>query len=465
MLTALPSLLQAGLLRHLDQLTLPKGFYGLQSLLLLWAFLLLGRVRCAERLRYEQPGEWGALLGLDRCPCPRTLRRRTHQLAAAKGLPAWVGSERLTQDWCADDPEAVATLFVDGHVQVYSGQGRLPKHFVTRQKLALPASVGYWVHALGGAPLLCLHRQIDAGMVSEIWNGIVPQLRQLGLLAGAGAPRLTLVFDREGWSPRLFRELRALGIAVVTWIKGSQAQRWPDSDFREAVIASARPGRVGPPGGPAGRATVRSGRGITGCQAREIRFWIDRRVRGTGQRGQPRKPLELAGRPGPEQRQPALLTTHPDLTAEQAAGLLRSRWTQENFFQYLRAEFGLDTLPEHALVEVEADAWVVNPACRTIGKALKQARNSVGNLRRKLALQADAGSAPARALEARIQTCDQTIQGLLLARKVTAHQHILAGELSILRAEGRRHGCRPCPNRCAYCWTPCACWPTAPKQR
>ena len=184
-LTALPSLLQAGLLRHLDQLTLPKGFYGLPSLLLLWAFLLLGRVRCAERLRYQQPGEWGALLGLDRCPCPRSLRRRTRQLAAAKGLPAWVGC--LTQAWCADDPEAVATLFVDGHVQVYSGQGRLPKHFVTRQKLALPASVGDWVHALGGAPLLCLHRQIDAGMVSEIWNGMVPQLRQLGLLAGAGA--------------------------------------------------------------------------------------------------------------------------------------------------------------------------------------------------------------------------------------------------------------------------------------
>ncbi len=423
-LTALPSLLQAGLLRHLDQLTLPKGFDGLPALLLLWAFLLLGRVRCAERLRYQQPGEWGALLGLDRCPCPRSLRRRTRQLAAAKGLPAWVGC--LTQDWCADDPEAVATLFVDGHVQVYSGQGRLPKHFVTRQKLALPASVGYWVHALGGAPLLCLHRQIDAGMVSEIWNGMVPQLRQLGLLAGAGAPRLTLVFDREGWSPRLFRELRALGIAGVTWIKGSQAQRWPDSDFREAVIPVRAPGGSARLAGQLAERPYALG---AGCQAREIRFWIDRRVRGTGQRGQPRKPLALAGRPGPEQRQPALLTTHPDLTAEHAAGLLRARWTQENFFQYLRAEFGLDTLPEHALVEVEADAWVVNPACRTIGKALKQARNSVGNLRRKLALQADAGSAPARALEARIQTCDQTIQGLLLARKVT-DQHILAGELS-----------------------------------
>ena len=422
-LTALPSLLQAGLLRHLDQLTLPKGFYGLPSLLLLWAFLLLGRVL-----------------------------RRAAALPAARRVGRPVGPGPLPLPAHPAPPHAPA-----GRCQGAAGLGRLPDpglvcrirrpcHAVRRwpraglqrsgpaaetfscQKLALPASVG-WVHALGGAPLLCLHRQIDDGMVSEIWNGMVPQLRQLGLLAGAGAtaaPRLTLVFDREGWSPRLFRELRALGIAVVTWIKGPQAQRWPDSDFREAVIP------VRAPGGSArleGQLAERPYALGAGCQAREIRFWIDRRVRGTGQRGQPRKPLELAGRPGPDQRQPALLTTHPDLTAEQAAGLLRSRWTQENFFKYLRAEFGLDTLPEHALVEVEADAWVVNPACRTIGKALKQARNSVGNLRRKLALQADAGSAPARALEARIQTCDQTIQGLLLARKVT-DQHILAGELS-----------------------------------
>ena len=78
---------------------------------------------------------------------------------------------------------------------------------------------------------------------------IVPQLRQMGLVAEGGErerePRLTLVFDRDGWSPRLFRELRAIGIAVVTWIKGPQRQRWPDSAFRKAAI----PGRA--PLGPA----------------------------------------------------------------------------------------------------------------------------------------------------------------------------------------------------------------------
>ena len=104
-LTAVPVLLQQGLLRHAGLLSLPQGFYSLPSLLLLWAFLLLARVGNAESLRYQQPGEWGRLLGLDRCPCSRTLRRRSRQLAASEGLQEWIGA--LAQDWCREDPEAV----------------------------------------------------------------------------------------------------------------------------------------------------------------------------------------------------------------------------------------------------------------------------------------------------------------------------------------------------------------------
>ena len=428
-LSAVPALLQQGLLRRAGLLSLPQGFYSLPSLLLLWAFLLLARVGNAEALRYQQPGEWGALLGLDRCPCSRTLRRRSRQLAASEGLQEWTGA--LAQDWCRQDPEAVATLFVDGHVQVYSGQGRLPKHFVTRQKLALPAAAGYWVQALGGAPLLCLHRQVDDGLVREIWSGIVPQLRKLGLLAegpgaASGEPRLTLVFDREGWSPELFRELRAVGIAVVSWHKGAQAERWPRSEFRAASIAVRSPlGEATLEGRLAERELDLGGH----CQGREIRFWIERRLRGEGKRGQPRQPRELAGEPGEGQRQPALVTTHPSLAPEQVAGLLRSRWTQENFFKYMRAEFGLDSLPEHGLVEVDAEAWVVNPAWRTIDKALKKARNEVGHLRRKRALEPNAKTAAARALDEQIAACDKLVEGFVLARKVT-DQHMRAGELS-----------------------------------
>ena len=42
--------------------------------------------------------------------------------------------------------------------------------------------------------------------------------------------------------------------------------------------------------------------------------------------------------------------------------LLRARWTQENFFKYMREKFGLDTLADHALEDVDPDEQVVSPA-------------------------------------------------------------------------------------------------------
>ena len=41
---------------------------------------------------------------------------------------------------------------------------------------------------------------------------------------------------------------------------------------------------------------------------REVRFWIDRRRPLKNRSGQPRKPIRRSGRPGPGQRQSALVT-------------------------------------------------------------------------------------------------------------------------------------------------------------
>ena len=241
-----PALLQAGLLGHLGALSVGKGFYGLHSTLLVPAFLLPARVRNPERLGAEAPGEWGALPGLDRCPCPRTLRRKMHRPGEQpEALQAWRSG--LAGDWAADDPAAAATLFLDGHVQVYHGRGNLLKHCVPRLRLALPASVSYWVAALGGARLPCLHCQADPGMVRALAD-LARSLLAQGLLPagpdppeGEPPPRLTLVFDRDGWSPEWFRQLRRQGVAVVTWIKDKQGQRWPEADFKAAAITAQAP--------------------------------------------------------------------------------------------------------------------------------------------------------------------------------------------------------------------------------
>ena len=90
-LAALPMLLRAGLLGAANRLfRLPDGFHGLTTILLFVACLTLARVRNPDSLRYQAPGEWGAILGLDRCPETKTLRRKIRLLTSA---------EHTVRDW------------------------------------------------------------------------------------------------------------------------------------------------------------------------------------------------------------------------------------------------------------------------------------------------------------------------------------------------------------------------------
>ena len=367
-LAALPALLKEGLLSETGLLPLlPKGYYGLPTILLFLAFMTLARVRNPESLRYQAPGEWGAVLGLDRCPEVKTLRRKIGLMANDEAsVQAW--QLALARRWQADEPELWATLAVDGHVKVYAGRkGRLPKHFVSREKLCLPASASYWVNALGGKPLLCLHKPLDPKMVAAIEADVVPALRELGIVdAGAadltaeqpGQPALTLVFDREGWSPDLFRRLARRGIACLTWHKNFRGEDWPAEDFSAMTV---------PIHGPAANAsaTMRlAEKPVTltnGFRVRQIRRLLD------------------------NGRQVPLVTTDPHKPMAEAAGALFSRWSQENFFKYMRDEFNLDALPTHELEPLAADTMVVNPLRRAYDKAVRRLDHQLGRLRNRIA--------------------------------------------------------------------------------
>ena len=367
-LAALPMLLREGLLGAANRLfRLPAGFYGLSTILLFVAFMALARVRNPEALRYQAPGEWGAILGLDRCPEPKTLRRKLKLLASAEHTVREWQSE-LARSWASEHDEDWATLAVDGHVKVYAGRnGRLPKHFVARQKLCLPASVSYWINALGGAPLLCVHKALDPKLVKALEHDVVPQLLQLGVLPqaapdltqpDAGAPALTLVFDREGWSPDLFKRLARRGIACITWHKNFKGDDWPQERFRAVEV---------PIHGPAGASTTTvelAEQPIVlrnGLTVRQIR-------------------RRLANG-----RQVPVITTHPQMPLPQVAGAMFSRWSQENFFKYLREQFNLDALPTHDLEPLDPDAQVVNPVRRALDKTIKRVRSRLAAARDRLA--------------------------------------------------------------------------------
>ncbi len=130
-LFALTALLALGLLDTAQESlnTLPNGYYGLESILILLAFMALARVQTLEALRYQAPGEWGKLLGLDRIPEVRTLRAKIEILCANGKAQAW-GAD-LSQGWMQQNPEQAGVLYVDGHTWVYHGaQTQLPRHYV-----------------------------------------------------------------------------------------------------------------------------------------------------------------------------------------------------------------------------------------------------------------------------------------------------------------------------------------------
>ena len=79
--------------------------------------MALSRLKFIESLKYEPPGEWGKLLGLDRTPEPRTLRNKIAHLAT-NGKPVEWGAE-LCKKWMMDAPNEAGILYVDGHVRVW----------------------------------------------------------------------------------------------------------------------------------------------------------------------------------------------------------------------------------------------------------------------------------------------------------------------------------------------------------
>ena len=108
---------------------------------------------------------------------------------------------------------------------------------------------------------------------------------------------------------------------------------------------------------------------------------------------------------------------------EQVAGLLRTRWTQENFFQYMREEFGLDTL-----ADMDPDEQVVNPGWRFLNNAVERLWRRAAGLRLQFA-GAPRVPKQAQLLQADIRTADGHLEGLRTARRKSGRK-MRAGDLS-----------------------------------
>jgi hypothetical protein len=352
-LLALPALLSAGLLRHAARFfTLPTGFYGLEHIFMLLGMLALCRIKSIEQLRSTAPGEWGKLLGLDRCPEAKTLRSKIKHLTTGGDGKGW--ATQLCEDWMADNPAATATLYIDGHARAYHGhQTKLPRHYIARERLCLRATTDYWVNGLDGLPFFKMNQAVDPGLIRALEEQIVPELEQLvpnqpsqaELDAAPLRMRFRLISDREGYSPGFFKRMAAKRIACQTYHK-HPGEDWPESEFRTHSV----PLMVG---GHADMLLAERGSFIG--SVKDEKLWV-REIRKLCTDG----------------HQVSIISTDWQAEVEQIAGPQFGRWYQENFFKYGREHFNLDRQIDYQLEPVDDTTRLVNPAWRKLDGAVRK---------------------------------------------------------------------------------------------
>jgi hypothetical protein len=345
-LLALPCLMHSGLLQISRKLygEIGPAFYGLRTTLLTLLLMALLRIQRPEHLKERDPAAFGRLLGLDRAPEVKTLRRQLTRLAAhqrAEQLGAELARLRVDQRG-----HLMGFLYVDGHVRAYHGQRTISRAFVARRHLAMPATTDYWVNDRAGDPLLVITGDINAAL-SKAFPNLLREVRSV-----IGERRATIVFDRGGWSPKLFHTMIQDGFDILTYRKG--------------------------------KARLINERRFVHRRAKLDGHWVsydlhDQPVRFLKGKLRLRQVTRLCD----NGHQTVVITNRFDLRDIEVAYRMFDRWRQENFFKYMREEFLLDALVDYRIEPEDPTRTIPNPERRALDKQVRTAHAELAKIERE----------------------------------------------------------------------------------
>lgn len=348
-LVILPALAVTGLLDTVAKIYdtgRRAAFYGLASLILTVVLSCLAGEPRAEGLTRLDPVALGRLLGLDRAPEVRTLRRRMEHLARARH------AEDLVTALAAVHLKAHATaagiFYIDGHVRAYHGRARLPKAHLARARLAMPGIVDTWVTDARGDGVLVWTGPPGAALTGELRAA----MGEIRALVGPDA-RPTLAFDRGGWSPAGFAEAIEAGFDIATYRKGKA-----DPEPEEAFSVHDHVDDLGH-----SHAYHLAERPIT-LEFKDPKSRQDRQLT-----------LRQVTRLDPASgHQTQVLTSATGPSTPDVAQGMFNRWRIENFFRYTRPHYALDALDSYAKIADDPTRTVPNPAKVTARRATATAR-------------------------------------------------------------------------------------------
>jgi len=350
-LLTIPALVESGVLDAARRVygSIGPAFYGLRTTIVALLLMALLRIKRPESLKEHSPEDLGRLLGLDRAPEVKTLRRKLARLARIGGASHF--GRLLAERRVAVRGTVLGFLYVDGHVRVYHGQRDIPKAHVARMRLSLPSTTDYWMNDARGEPLFVVTAEANASLVAMLPK-LLDEVRRL-----VGERRVTVVFDRGGWSPALFATLIAAGFDILTYRKG-RFRHLPRRCFETC-------------------SAVLDGQTVTYRLA-------DQGIRLLGGRLRLRQVTRLTE----HGHQTPIVTSRRDLPAVEIGYRMFERWRQENFFKYLREEYALDALIDYAVEPDDPNRDVPNPRWAELDGKLRAARERIAEITRRVGVHA-----------------------------------------------------------------------------
>lgn len=348
-LFSLPALLANGLLKYThSHFSLPSGYYTLTHLFISLALMVLLRVKTIESIKSYSPGELGKLIGLDRIPEIKTIRNKLGLLAGENQSKNW--SSKLSGDWMGQENGICGLLYVDGHVRVYHGkQTKLPRRYVAREKLCLRGMSDYWLNDACGRPFFEVTTPFNSGLLAILKKEIIPRLLQdvphqpseEELARNVYKSRFSIIFDREAYSPSFIKELwENHRISCYTYNKFPKKD-WAIGEFKDRIVR------------------LHNGEEVNMKLAERGTFigkqlWV-REIRKLTETG----------------HQTSIISTDYELEDRNLAANMFARWSQENFFKYMRENFGIDKLIEYALTPIDETQKVTNPQYSRLEKEIR----------------------------------------------------------------------------------------------
>jgi len=294
-------------------------------------------------------------LGIDRIPEIKTIRKKLNILAKQENAEEW--NSKLSEDWMDSTETIGGLLYIDGHVRVYHGKNaKLPKRYVAREKLCLRGMTDYWVNDVLGQPYFVISTAVNKGLLTMLNNEIIPRLlkevpnqpSEAELGNNPYLSRFSIIFDREGYSPEFFKEMwEKYRISCYTY-KKYPGKEWPEENFTEQEVKF--------------------------YNGEKIKMFLAEKSINLGKKIKMREIRKLT-KTG---HQTAIITTDFVPPTSLVAATMFARWSQENFFKYMKHHFGIDKLVEYETTPIDETTEVVNPDYRLLETQIRSISQKLG---------------------------------------------------------------------------------------